>query len=415
MYLTHDHPIAGFSRYTTRHLGWPGPDDPNASAWLMDLATQHNLRGWVLFPGGDSEVRLIAQNHRALASVFRLTTPPWAAVRWALDKRLTHQHAASAGVDSPWSFYPRGRDDVARGDSPFPVILKPIVRASRNAFTDAKAWRADDLPALLARYDEAAALVEPSAIGLQELIPGGGEAQFSYAAVWADGAPVAWLVARRTRQYPIDFGFTSTYVETVERPEVQAAACRFLAPLAFSGMVEIEFKFDARDGRHKLLDVNMRPWTWIALGAAAGVDFPFVQWQVAQGRSVASAVGRPGVAWTHVSRDAAAAVSHIASGALSLRSYWRSLRRPTAYAAYASDDLIPGLIDLPLVAARLATRFCRKSARSFPQPQRPNGKVAHLTSFARSASGGFPFTASSVTHEETGDRAQLKYRRNFFG
>lgn len=56
---------------------------------------------------------------------------------------------------------------------------------------------------------------------------------------------MASLVARRTRQYPIDFGVISTFVETVEQAAFEVAACRFLAALRFSGLVEIEF---ARDG-----------------------------------------------------------------------------------------------------------------------------------------------------------------------
>src|SRR5207302_4833666 len=132
----------------------------------------------------------------------------------------------------------------------------PTVREQRNAFTRAKAWRVDDRSALLARYQEAAALVGERAIVLQELIPGGGSTQFSYAGVWHRGSPVASLVARRTRQYPIDFGYTSTFVETVHRPEVEDAACRFLRSLDFTGLVEVEFKYDARDGRYKILDVN---------------------------------------------------------------------------------------------------------------------------------------------------------------
>ena len=160
------------------------------------------------------------------------------------------------------------------------------MQAGRNRFTAAKAWRVNDRAALLARYDEAAALVGRDAIMVQEFIPGGGEAQFSYAGVWDHGTPVASLVARRTRQYPVDFGFTSTFVETIEHPEVEAQAFRFLADLRFSGLVEVEFKFDARDGRIKLLDVNPRAWTWIGLGAAAGVDFPAIQFALATGETV---------------------------------------------------------------------------------------------------------------------------------
>src|SRR6185295_11596223 len=104
-------------------------------------------------------------------------------------------------------------------------------------------------------------------------IPGSGSAQFSYAAVWDRGAPIVSLVARRVRQFPIEFGFSSTFVETVKNERVVAEAVRFLSSLNYSGIVELEFKYDVRDDCYKLLDFNARCWTWIALGATAGVDF----------------------------------------------------------------------------------------------------------------------------------------------
>jgi predicted ATP-grasp superfamily ATP-dependent carboligase len=58
-----------------------------------------------------------------------------------------------------------------------------------------------------------------------------------------------------------------------EQREVEDAACRFLRSLDYSGLAEVEFKYDRRDGRYKLLDVNARGWTWSALGPLAGVDF----------------------------------------------------------------------------------------------------------------------------------------------
>src|SRR5439155_18632036 len=138
-------------------------------------------------------------------AVFRMTTPPWETVRFAHDKRLTYQRAAMLGIDCPLNYQPRDHADLAALDCRFPVVLKPTVREQKNAFTRDKAWRADNRASLLARYEQAAALVGEHAIVLQELIPGGGAAQFSYAAVCDRGRPVAALVARRTRQYPIEF------------------------------------------------------------------------------------------------------------------------------------------------------------------------------------------------------------------
>ena len=88
-FLTHDHPIAGFSRFAGRRLRWDGPDQPDALDTLIRLVRSQRLDGWALFVCGDNEVRFAAQNHAALATVLRLTTPPWEITRWCNDKRLT--------------------------------------------------------------------------------------------------------------------------------------------------------------------------------------------------------------------------------------------------------------------------------------------------------------------------------------
>ncbi|MBI3434122.1 MAG: ATP-grasp domain-containing protein [Proteobacteria bacterium] len=358
-FLTHDHPLAGYSRYARHNLRWQGPDHPNALGVLIELVREHQLHGWVLFVGGDAEVRFVARHHDELARVLRLTTPPWNATRYAYDKALTYERARDIGIGFPWSRYPTGVAELADLECSFPLVLKPTVRERVNAFTRAKAWRANDRAELIALYERAASMVGASAIVLQELIPGGGAQQYSYAAAWRDGAPIASLVARRARQYPVDFGFTSTYVETVTQPEVEEAAERFLKSIAYDGLVEVEFKQDSRDGRFKILDVNARAWTWAALGALAGVDLPHLAWRLAIGEDVAPARGATGVAWMHVARDLVASTQEMARGTLAPAAYAASLRRPLVFAAFAADDPLPGLVEMPLVIARLIGRRLR--------------------------------------------------------
>jgi D-aspartate ligase len=134
---------------------------------------------------------------------------------------------------------------------------------------------------------------------------------------------------------------------------VEAAACRFLRSIGYSGIAEVEFKYDARDGRYKILDVNARAWTWIALGHVAGVDFPYLLWRLATGESVAQMRGRAGAAWLHLSRDLMAAGQEILAGTFSPASYLKSFRRLMEFAAFAADDPLPGIVDLPLAFARV--------------------------------------------------------------
>ena len=47
---------------------------------------------------------------------------------------------------------------------------------------------------------------------------------------------------------------------------------RLLAALGHTGLSQVEFKRDARDGVLKLMEVNPRLWQWHGLAAACGVD-----------------------------------------------------------------------------------------------------------------------------------------------
>ncbi len=368
--ITADNPLAGLSRFAERSIRWRGPRDSGALAFLTDLARRHGLEGWVLFAGSDDDVWFVAQNHTALSALFILTTPDWDKIRWTHDKRAMNARADGLGIAHPLTRQARSRDELVSLGMTFPVILKPAIREGRNAFVDAKAWRADNEAMLCARYDEAKALVGADTIMIQELIPGGGEAQFSYAAVWDRGKPVASLVAQRRRQYPVEFGFTSTLVETIEQRQIAGEACRFLASLDYSGLVEVEFKYDARDRRYKILDVNARAWSWLALGRAAGIDFAALQWQLATGEAIAPQTARCGARWLYVSRDFAASIRDMVSGRLSPAAYMRSFRRPLALAVFAWDDPVPGLLDLPLSAVRVAARWLVRYKNAAAPPLR---------------------------------------------
>jgi D-aspartate ligase len=404
--LLTDHRLAGFSRYVRREFFWDGPGQADALAHLLALAERERLAGAVLFAGGDAELRFIAQNHDRLAALFRLTTPPWDIVQPMFDKRRMYAHAATIGIAAPLGYAPRDRRDLDDMPCGFPLVLKPSERTTENAFTLAKAWRADDRASLVARYDEAAALVGANGIVLQELVPGGGEAQFSYAAVCERGMPVAELIACRRRQYPVEFGYTSTFVETVDCPEVMEAGRRFLASLDYTGIAEVEFKYDARDGRYKILDVNARIWSWAALGAAAGVDFPHVLWRLACGDKIEPAVKTREAAWMHVARDLVAAGHAMLAGRLTPAAYVRALRKPLALAALAADDPLPGFVELPLALWRALTHRLPISTRNVWRQISVSGAAAAPADAAPlTPRPDSPYSLSRRPHRRSPDRA----------
>jgi D-aspartate ligase len=347
-----EHALARSSRYARGRLGWPPGEEPSRVEYLVQLAEREGLQGWVLIPTHDEEAALIARHGDRLRELYRLTTPSWETLRAAYDKRCTHALAARLGLHQPWTIFPDGVGELQLAEGRFPVVIKPTHKATANRLTVDKAWRVDDAAAMRRRYQEACRLLEPSALMIQELVPGDGHAQLSYAALCSEGEVVASLTARRIRQYPMDFGRASSFVESIEDSSLDGDVRRLLGAMRFTGMVEVEFKRDARTGENLLLDVNPRAWGWQSLGARAGVDFPYLLWRLAQGNSLPPAQAVPGVRWVRMATDLLAAAGEVAAGRLSLWGYLRSLQRPLEFAVFARDDPLPSLVG-PLLAARL--------------------------------------------------------------
>ena len=137
-------------------------------------------------------------------------------------------------------------------------------------------------------------------------------------------------------------------------------------------MDEVEYKFDARNGRYKLLDINPRLWTWSPLGGRAGMDFPYLLWKMMQRMPLARQTAPAGVRWVRMSTDVPAALQEMLRGRLNLGSYLRSLRGPLQFALVSADDPLPGLMDLPIFAfkhiynAYLSLRKNTAAARRCP-------------------------------------------------
>jgi D-aspartate ligase len=384
--------VASLSRYVARTLAWAGAEADGALAELVGLATTHGLQGWLVVAAGDPEARLLARNHDEVAKVFRTTVPRYDVVRWADDKVLTYNHAQTLGLATPRLYAHDGLEDIAELDCLYPVIVKPAVHEGASRFDLAKAWVVKNRTELLARYREAISCVEPRHIVVQEMIPGDGSTQLSYAGLWKDGRPLAGMVAKRLRQYPIHVGYTSTFVQVVENPAVEAAADRFLRSIGYSGLVEVEFKYDSRDDKYKILDVNARLWSWVGLGAAAQVDFPMMLYRATLGEELAPARATIGQAWSYTPRDLIAALHEIRVGRLRLRDYLQQVRRGSTAALFAFDDPLPAIAELPIVAYRVLTR----------RLLRPAGQVRSRARADAGAAPGPHSTHRSPTGEMTG-------------
>jgi predicted ATP-grasp superfamily ATP-dependent carboligase len=157
------------------------------------------------------------------------------------------------------------------------------------------------------------------------------------------------MVVRRRRQHPPEFGRASTFVETVDLPELESMSVEFLRSIDFYGLAELEYKRDPRDGVLKLLDFNARCWGYHGLGARAGVDFPALLFEDLAGRTPRERHAEIGVRWVRLVTDLPTGALEIARRRLSVRGYLRTLADADVESVFSRDDPLPGLLELALV------------------------------------------------------------------
>lgn len=338
---------AWFSRYVQKRIRWHGPLDSQAFLnFLLNLARKHHLAQWVLLPMPDDAVELIARYHSELETCYQLVTQTWEVVQWANDKRLTYRLAADLGIPCPQTWYPHTEEDLKQMAIRFPVIVKPAISLRLQHALRIKALPANNYAELLAQYRHAVSIMAPEDLLLQEIIPGDGRTQFSLAAYCKNGRILAKMTARRTRQYPIDYGLGSSFVEAVEVPALTEPAESLLHAMRVSGMLEVEFKYDQRDQQYKLLDINLRPWGWHTLAIACGLDFPWMQYCDLMGELPTPPTPRYAHHWVRFLTDLPAGFQEMRAGITTFSAYMRSHRGKTVFSVFAWSDPLPACGDL---------------------------------------------------------------------
>lgn len=347
--------IGRFSRYRGGFASCPGARERDGDAladFLLGLADEHGLGGWLLYPNSDETVRALSLHKEKLEAVYRVPVSSWDRIRVFAEKRLTYDLAREAGVPAPKTFYPRSADEIRALGLEFPVIVKPLTRDPFYELTKHKAVRADDLDELMRVWEWACSIVPPEGLMIQELIPGGVDVLYSLGCCFVGGELRGHVVAHRARQHPMDFGHATTLAQTVDLPEIEELGSRLLRSAGYEGLAEVEFMRDERDGVFKILEVNPRFWGWHTLAGRAGVDLPFLYYQAVLGQSNG---GIPrgfeaGVKWLRPITDVPTALSEMARGRLGVRTYLQSIRGPKTLAPEpAWDDPAPFFVEFLMI------------------------------------------------------------------
>jgi predicted ATP-grasp superfamily ATP-dependent carboligase len=152
------------------------------------------------------------------------------------------------------------------------------------------------------------------------------------------------VTGKKIRRFPVSTGVTSLGIclrnETVERMTTQ-----FMKGIGYRGILDIGYRYDTRDGKYKVLDVNPRIGSTFRLFTNTdGMDVARALYLDMTGKPVASAQPSEGRKWMVEDFDLFSALRSRRDRTLTLKHWVTSLRGVQETACFALDDPLPFLL-----------------------------------------------------------------------
>ncbi|WP_370092401.1 ATP-grasp domain-containing protein [Streptacidiphilus sp. MAP12-20] len=251
---------AALSRYTRRAHVWhtTGTEPPERLLTGLLRIGDRIGRPALLIPTDEEAAVLVAEHQRELDGRFLFPRTPDGLVRAVASKQGLHELCRRHGVSTPHAVFPESRAAVLEfaKSAVYPLVAKnrdPFARRASPAVPGTT--RIDDAEALAALAE---AWDERPGVVLQEYLPrADAEDWIVHMHTSATEDARVLFTAVKVRSWPPHAGMTAMAVTTPNEELAQQSA-DFCKEIGFAGVCDLDWRFDRRDGRYKLLDFNPR-------------------------------------------------------------------------------------------------------------------------------------------------------------
>jgi len=361
------------SKYLTGTFVWDTRDLPRSRLLegLEGIGRQLKLPT-VLIPTDDVGAILIAEEALTLRQWFLFPDVRSDIPRSLADKSQLHTLCKQLGVPCPQAISPDTISEVHEfiETAAFPVVIKP-----------SKPWLNSKIKpsivpsprALLDLYRRPEAQV-PSSLLIQEYIRDGEDWLFN-GYCNATSECLVGFTGRKLRSFPAHLG-CATLSRSVTNPALLRQTEALVKAIPYAGIMDVDYRFDKRDGQYKLLDFNPRIGAQFRLFEdSERIDVARALYSDLTGASVQKSPQIDGRVFVVEPYDCVTSVHHVLRRKLSVRDWWRSFKGTREFAWFRWDDPVPFIMIWIRLAMVSVTKAVRVLHFPFRRSQAERGKI----------------------------------------
>jgi predicted ATP-grasp superfamily ATP-dependent carboligase len=306
---------------------------------LLDIGSKIGRRS-ILIATTDDGAIFVADHADALNQWFMFPNQRADLVHSLCSKKEMYYLAKKFGVPTAETVFPESREDVLDfvKDAVFPIMLKPIHSRRGHCLAVASTERE-----LIEKYDAMEDPEEPN-IMLQEYIPGGDDTIWMFNGYFNERSDcLVGFTGKKIRQWPAHQGPTSLGI-CLRNEYVERMTREFMKRIGYRGILDIGYRYDARDAQYKVLDINPRIGATFRLFVADnGMDVARALYFDMTGQRINPGFASNGRKWFVEDLDFLSSLRSHREGNLSLKQWIGSFRGVREGAYFALDDPLPFL------------------------------------------------------------------------
>ncbi|MBN2189742.1 MAG: hypothetical protein JW728_00845 [Candidatus Aureabacteria bacterium] len=346
-----DNNPASVARYSNKFAFYCEPgikSSPDIVDFLKGFLKKFSVKP-VLFLVDDEDILEVTRRFDEIKDYVYLATGGKTNIE-LIDKTRQYKIFQEKGIQMPRTlFFEAGLNAVRVGrEIGYPCIIKPDISTSLRVSTGKKVLFCQSESDFEKNIKIADKYCNKYLI--QEYIPGGNERLYTFGSyVSADRNTIVFFTGRKVRQFPPDFG-TCRCGESVSFKELEEDGVRVLRDLGYSGISQLEFKHDPRDGKLKVMEINGRAWLWMSLAVECGVNIPLAAYYDSLGMKIPAyrQIGEKMI-WINFFEDLLNSLhAYRACGykehAIGFGNWIRSIKGHKTYAFFSWDDPIPAVV-----------------------------------------------------------------------
>ena len=271
-----------FTRYSNLISERFSFDDNSVSLLLAIKKIKRRYEYLVLFPTSDDHLLLLNEIYDQISNYSYIPFNQ-NSLKDLISKENQYKICKRLNIPCPEYKILRTTEDLsALIDFEYPILIKPATSVSgfRNKLFNS-----------YSEFEKSSSVIskllgQGIEIICSEVIPGDDSAIFAYTACVSRNNEIinSWT-GRKLSQHPDNFGvFSSAIASNV--PEVKKYGEMLIKEMCLYGIVEPEFKYDARSGTYFLMEINLRSMMWHRVGTLSGINLHYNQWQIALNNDV---------------------------------------------------------------------------------------------------------------------------------